>query len=117
MTEGGPARATLIYAMRVYENAFLSCAWGTRAPWRGFCFWSCSGSPLLAVRIAQESRSTTRREPRMASRRLAIQQHLSPPSLDARARPRGARSPACLAARVSRAVDALDVAQAASQRR
>ena len=50
MTEGGPRAPRLFYTQRLYENALLLlCAWATRAPWRGSCSWSCSGSPRSRI--------------------------------------------------------------------
>jgi multiple sugar transport system permease protein len=53
MTEGGPARATLTYAMRVYQNAFLYLRMGYAAAMAWILFVITLGLTLLAVRLAR----------------------------------------------------------------
>jgi multiple sugar transport system permease protein len=53
MTEGGPARATLTYAMRVYQNAFLYLRMGYASAMAWILFLLTLGLTLLAVRAAR----------------------------------------------------------------
>ncbi|HVR19200.1 MAG TPA: extracellular solute-binding protein, partial [Polyangiaceae bacterium] len=53
MTEGGPARATLTYAMRVYQNAFLYLRMGYASAMAWILFLITLGLTLLAVRLAK----------------------------------------------------------------
>jgi ABC-type sugar transport system permease subunit/ABC-type glycerol-3-phosphate transport system substrate-binding protein len=53
MTNGGPARATLSYSMRMYENAFIFLRMGYAAAMAWILFVIILGLTLLAVRVGK----------------------------------------------------------------
>jgi multiple sugar transport system permease protein len=53
MTLGGPARATLSYTMRLYENAFTFLRMGYAAAMAWILFVIILGLTLLAVRVGK----------------------------------------------------------------
>jgi multiple sugar transport system permease protein len=53
MTKGGPARATLSYTMRLYENAFIFLRMGYAAAMAWILFIIILGLTLLAVRVGK----------------------------------------------------------------
>ena len=54
MTEGGPARATLTYTMRLYQNAFVFLRMGYASAMVCVLFLITIGVTILAIRLGRK---------------------------------------------------------------